>query len=327
MVSRSALQAFATDKLIRLLTNEPLQRIHAYSATTNFQSPTRFNRQPLRLRLPRFSCARQRPRVLVHSPDASPLSDYSLWRAQLYRSFNAFRRLGLHPEFLHDLRGALKAHQGLPLDRAVRRAKQKRLVSLSESASAALNTSVNISFEYTFCKPLSRTIEQELPFLIAARRDFLFHLLAVPLFSWPKSFESDPQKLPLLKKKKKNGEPLCKESETSSKFTVQDLIQIDARFVSFGSQLFEVKFTDTTRVLDSNHPYVINPQKGMFRKCEACKLHNAEVEASESLVLPITPGYLCKACYNELHPEAAEGSQFGLVELLTPPDPPDSTNS
>lgn len=323
---RSTLQAFTAEHLIPLLSRDAAQLIN-----TEFPpvpSPARLNRIPFKLNLPKFRCGRPRPLLLVRRPEATPLSDYSLWRSQLYRSFNAHKRIGLHRDFAEDVREALKERPSVPLARALRLARKKRLAAANPTSSTAIhssNSATDVCFEYTFSKPLSRQIELGPPINVTARRDCLFYQLAIPLFSWSPSQVDDPDSFPTLKVYSEEGALLSPDRESANKLSVQDVMNLNARFASFGSQLFRMKFTESKRQLDVTKPYMLTPIYSLSRKCEACKVHNAEVEVSESLVLPLTPCYLCKTCYNELHPESNEGAQYGFVELLTLPEPSTST--
>eukprot|EP01054_Gregarina_sp_Poly1_P004550 Gregarina_sp_Poly_1__4549@NODE_2440_length_2134_cov_114_464925_g1550_i0_p1_GENE_NODE_2440_length_2134_cov_114_464925_g1550_i0NODE_2440_length_2134_cov_114_464925_g1550_i0_p1_ORF_typecomplete_len323_score34_79zfSNAP50_C/PF12251_8/3_5e03zfSNAP50_C/PF12251_8/5_1e09_NODE_2440_length_2134_cov_114_464925_g1550_i010462014 len=317
---RSTLGAFTTEQVSELLIKEPLQRIHFRFPA--YLSSTKPQRCPLKLHFPRFDCTQKRPLILVRRPDDSPLSDFSIWRAQLYKSFSAVKRIGLHRQFVSDFQHALLEPGSVPIERTIRKEKRNRQENRKSSPLkfGAHDEYINVSFEYTYAKPLSKSVEQHPPIVVSARKDCPFHVLAVPLFSWPKSYIDDIRNLPLMKFFGKEGNVITSDQNVTRKVAVEEVLQLDIHYASFGSQLFQIKFLGTRHVPDSSNLYTVQPPPQAVRKCEACKIHGAELEVSESLVLPLSPTYLCKACYTELHPEPHDASYHGFVELLTQPD-------
>eukprot|EP01053_Blabericola_migrator_P013245 Blabericola_migrator_1__13244@NODE_91_length_14555_cov_140_209277_g81_i0_p4_GENE_NODE_91_length_14555_cov_140_209277_g81_i0NODE_91_length_14555_cov_140_209277_g81_i0_p4_ORF_typecomplete_len336_score39_12zfSNAP50_C/PF12251_8/1_9e09CEBP_ZZ/PF16366_5/0_85_NODE_91_length_14555_cov_140_209277_g81_i077158722 len=313
----NTVKCYHAHQVLTHVLRQPLKRIHLARLTKN-------RRHPLRLNLPKFAIHIPRPLLLTRRPEGYPLSDFALWRASnIYQSFNANRRLGLYREFMFDLDVALKSPTPVSLDKLMKKVKRERLEQAKELDAPSVpkpEDEYELAFSYTYTKVLSRQLEQNPPIHVLARRDALFHRLMVPLFDWAEERFNDSLEVPLIQIFDPDGKPLVEEDKVFN-ITVGEVAESTCRFASFGNIVFTLTSTLTRR--SAEKPYRLRPPTVVSRKCEGCKVHVAELEVTNSIMLPITPSYLCKACYNELHPTNSQlTAHYGHVELLINSDTP-----
>lgn len=98
--------------------------------------------------------------------------------------------------------------------------------------------------------------------------------------------------------------------------TLIDLKNFSVTYISFKNFIFQVAFgQDRVPPNENAEYYVIQDCKP--KKCETCLIHSAGVEVTESLILPLSPTYLCKPCYKELFPNDESNVDCGFAQLMT----------